>query len=279
MATASDTRVKNALTVDLEDWYHGIELPPDRWHNCEDRLVPTVKRLLEIFAAYDVKATFFVLGAVAERHPEVVASLAEAGHEIGTHGTSHEFVYRQGPQRFREDIQRSLALLRECGCDQVIGHRAPYFSITRESLWALPILAELGLRYDSSIFPISNYRYGIPDAEPWPHRIENDNGSIFEFPISTWRVAHRRVPVAGGAYFRLLPYFVTRHGITAINATGQPAVFYLHPWEIDPDHPRISLPRRVALTHYTNLRAMEGRLRRLLDDFRFAPMREVIDVG
>jgi polysaccharide deacetylase family protein (PEP-CTERM system associated) len=264
----------NALTVDLEDWYHGVELPPSRWPELEDRVVPVTERLLSILDEHGARATFFVLGDVADRHPELVREIRKRGHEIGTHGCSHRFVYEQGPDEFREDIRHSLELLRACGCDDVAGHRAPYFSITRRSLWALEILAELGIRYDSSIFPVSNYRYGIPGAERWPHEV----GSMLEFPISTWRVAGRNVPIAGGAYFRLLPYVVTRRGIAAANGAGKPVVFYLHPWEIDPGHPRIPLPRRVALTHYANLRATERRLSRLLGEFRFAPAREVLGV-
>ena len=278
-ARASSGAIVNALTVDLEDWYHGIELPQGRWRECEDRLVPATERLLEILDAGGARATFFVLGDVALRFPSLIKRIDQAGHEIGTHGCSHRFVYDQEPDAFRDDIQRSVELLRDCGCDEVIGHRAPYFSITRESLWALPVLAELGIRYDSSIFPISNYRYGIPEAERWPHRVDFNGHSLIEFPISIWPVAGRKVPVAGGAYFRILPYAMTRRGIAAINRSGKPAVFYIHPWELDPDHPRIPLPRRIAVTHYANLRSTARRLRRLLADFSFAPMREVIDVG
>jgi polysaccharide deacetylase family protein (PEP-CTERM system associated) len=269
----------NALTVDLEDWYHGVELPPGRWPEFEDRVVPATERLLSILSEHDVKATFFVLGDVAARHPELVWEIHRLGHEIGTHGCSHRLVYHQKPDEFREDVRRSLELLSRCGCDRVAGHRAPYFSITQRSLWALDVLAELGILYDSSIFPISNYRYGIPDAERRPHRIEVNGGSIVEFPISTWRLRGRNLPIAGGAYFRLLPYRMTRHGIAAVNRSGDPVVFYLHPWELDPDHPRIPLPRRIAVTHYANLRVTERRLRRLLDDFRFAPVKDVLDVG
>jgi len=271
--------ILNALTIDLEDWYHGIELPPSGWSELEDRIVPATERLLAILGEHRVKATFFVLGDVAARHPELVQEIHGLGHEIGTHGCSHRFVYQQEPDTFREDIGQSLALLGLCGCDGIAGHRAPYFSITRESLWALDILAELGLRYDSSIFPISNYRYGIPDAERWPHRIALDRGSLIEFPISTWRLRGRNIPISGGAYFRLLPYRLTRRGIRAVNRSGNPVVFYLHPWELDPDHPRIPLPRRIAVTHYANLRATERRFRRLLQEFRFAPMRGVLGVG
>jgi polysaccharide deacetylase family protein (PEP-CTERM system associated) len=271
--------ITNALTIDLEDWYHGVELPPSRWSEFEDRLVPATERLLEILDGSGVRATFFVLGDVAERHPGLVTEIHDRGHEIGTHGCSHRFVYEQGSDEFRADVRRSLALLEGCGCTDVIGHRAPYFSITQESLWALDVLAGLGLRYDSSIFPISNYRYGIPGARQWPHRVNLNGQSLVEFPISTWRVAGRSVPVAGGAYFRLLPYAVTRRGIATINRSGNPAVFYLHPWELDPAHPRIRLPRRIALTHYANLGATERRLTRLLGEFSFAPVREVLDVA
>jgi polysaccharide deacetylase family protein (PEP-CTERM system associated) len=271
-----DDVMVNALTVDLEDWYHGVELPASRWLEFEDRVVPAANRLLELLNDLGCRATFFVLGDVASRHPELVREIRRLGHEVGTHGCSHAFVYDQQPDQFRADIRRSLALLAGCGCDRVLGHRAPFFSVTGRSLWALEVLAELGIRYDSSIFPVSNYRYGMRDAEQWPHRVEVRDGSLIEFPLSTWRIGGRNVPVAG---FRLLPYWVTCHGIAAINRAGRPAVFYLHPWELDPLHPRIPLPRRIALTHYANLNATERRLRRLPEDFRFAPMREVLDVG
>jgi polysaccharide deacetylase family protein (PEP-CTERM system associated) len=160
----------------------------------------------------------------------------------------------------------------------VIGHRAPFFSITRDSYWALDILAENGIKYDSSIFPVVNYRYGIPDAPRWPYTIATPSGDIREFPVTTCRLFGRNLPVAGGAYFRIYPYALTRMAFRRVNKLGHAATFYLHPWEIDPDHPRIPLPRRIAATHYHNLRATEGRLRKLLADFRFAPMAEVLNV-
>jgi polysaccharide deacetylase family protein (PEP-CTERM system associated) len=176
-------------------------------------------------------------------------------------------------------MTRSIRVLEDLTGAPVLGHRAPFFSITRESLWALDVLGELGVRYDSSVFPVVNYRYGIPDAPRWPYDVGQDGRRLVEFPISTVRVLGRNLPVAGGAYFRIYPYRLTRWAFRSINRQGRPAVFYLHPWEIDPDHPRIPLPRRVALTHYFNLRATEGRLCRLLRDFRFAPMCEVLDVN
>lgn len=275
---AAGTPVTNALTIDFEDWYQGLEIPADQWEGFEDRIPRVGRRLLQVFADAGVRATFFVLGAVAERHPDLVREIAAAGHEVGTHGHSHTKVYHLTRETFRAELLRSTRTLEDLSGRPVLGHRAPFFSITRDSLWALEILAESGLRYDSSIFPVVNYRYGIPDAPRWPYPVGADEPGLLEFPISTWRILGRNVPVAGGAYFRIFPYAFTRWAFRKINALGRPAVFYLHPWEIDPDHPRIPLPRRIALTHYFNLKATEARLRRLLADFRFAPMQEVLGV-
>ncbi|HXU36920.1 MAG TPA: DUF3473 domain-containing protein, partial [Blastocatellia bacterium] len=161
----------------------------------------------------------------------------------------------------------------------ILGHRAPFFSITRDSLWAFEVLGELGIRYDSSVFPVLNYRYGIADAPRWPYEVEAGKRSLIEFPISTWQVLGRNLPIAGGAYFRIYPYALTRRAFQALNGKGRAAVFYVHPWELDPDHPRIPLPRRISLTHYFNLQKTEDRLRRLLGDFSFAPMSEVLGVS
>lgn len=276
MATESPT---NALTIDFEDWYHGIEIPYTRWEGFEERIEAAGRHTLAVLAKAGVRATFFVLGWVAERHPALVREIAGDGHEVATHGWSHSFVYQLTPERFRDELTRSMRLLEELSGRPVIGHRAPFFSITRQSLWALDIMREVGLRYDSSIYPVLNYRYGIDGAERWPHQIGGEGRGLAEFPISTWRFLGKNLPVAGGAYFRILPYAITRLAFRSINREGHPVVFYLHPWELDPEHPRVSLPRRIALTHYANLRATEGRLGRLLRDFRFAPMKEVLGVG
>lgn len=275
----SKSGVVNALTIDWEDWYQGLEIPHEAWSSYQDRLAFATHRLLEIFAKANVHATFFALGLAAERHPELVREIAAAGHEIGTHGWSHEFVYKQTPVVFREELEHSIRFLEDLTGAKVIGHRAPFFSITKASLWALEIMAEQGIRYDSSIYPVLNYRYGIEDAPRWPHSIAAGARALTEFPISTWRIAGRNVPIAGGAYFRIYPYALTRFGFGAINRSGNPAVFYLHPWEVDPDHPRIPLPPRIIATHYTNLARTESRLVRLLRDFRFAPMGEVLGMA
>ncbi len=268
----------NALTIDFEDWYQGLEIPHTHWDGYEERIPWAARRLLDLLNQADVRATFFVLGAVAERHPELVRDIANAGHEIATHGFSHTLVYQMCPDSFRAELLRSIRVLEDLTGAPVLGHRAPFFSITRASLWALDVLAECGIRYDSSIFPVVNYRYGIPDAPRWPYAIKTGGGGMMEFPLSTCRLLGRNIPLAGGAYFRIFPYAFTHWGLRSINRQARPAVFYLHPWEIDPEQPRIPLPRRIALTHYFNLQATERRFRRLLADFRFAPMREVLCV-
>ncbi len=270
--------VINALTIDFEDWYQGIEIPHTEWAGFEDRMVVSSERLLRLLRAARVRATFFVLGWVAERHPDLVRAIVADGHEIGTHGWSHTLIYRQDPEVFRAELKRSVELLRALTGAAVLGHRAPFFSITPQSLWALDILKECGIRYDSSLFPVRNNRYGLPGAPRWPHTLEGHGAGLREFPLSTLEWFGRTLPVSGGAYFRIYPYAFTRWAYRRINREGRAFTFYLHPWELDPGHPKIPLPQRIALTHYFNLGATEGRLQRLLQDFRFAPMGEVLDV-
>jgi polysaccharide deacetylase family protein (PEP-CTERM system associated) len=271
--------VTNALTIDFEDWYQGLEIPLARWDGLEDRIPGSGRKLLRVLEEAGTRGTFFILGSVAKRHPELVREIAGAGHEVATHGWSHTMVYHMTPQTFRSELVDSIRLLEDLSGRPVIGHRAPFFSITRKSLWALDILGESGIRYDSSVYPVLNYRYGIEDAPRWPYPATRAPRALIELPISTWRILGRNVPVGGGAYFRIYPYPVTSTAFRSINRAGHPVVFYLHPWELDPDHPRLGVPRRIALTHYHNLRATEGRLRRLLRDFRFAPARDVLGLG
>jgi polysaccharide deacetylase family protein (PEP-CTERM system associated) len=271
--------ITNALTIDFEDWYQGLEIPHTEWAGYEDRVIPAGRRLLSILEEAGTRATFFILGYVAEKHPEIVREIAAAGHEIGTHGYSHTLIYQQSPDLFRSEMDRGIKLLEDITGQRVLGHRAPFFSITRESLWALEVLGELGIRYDSSIFPVLNYRYGIADAPRWPYQVEAGQQQLMEFPISTLQLLGRNLPIAGGAYFRIFPYAFTRSAFRSLNSKGHPAVFYLHPWELDPEHPRIPLPRRISLTHYFNLQKTEDRLRRMLRDFSFAPMKEVLGVS
>lgn len=268
------TVLKNAFTVDFEDWFQGIELDPATWEACEDRLAVGTLRLLDLLGEANVRATFFILGSAAATAPDLVKEIATKGHEIGSHGYGHEFVYLLGKEAFREDLEKSLEILDRLVSQPVRGYRAPYFSITPGCEWAFDEMAACGLSYDSSVFPVQNYRYGDPLAPRWLH--ERGSG-ITELPPSTWRCAGRNIPVAGGAYFRIFPYTLTRFGLLKANSAGHPAVFYIHPWELDPQHPRVPVPRRVAVTHYWNLRATEPRLRRLLADMPFASAAEVIE--
>lgn len=263
----------NAFTVDVEDWYQGLEIPPSEWGQYEPRLEVGVNRILDLLEKAGARATFFILGSSAAAHPDLVRRIDACGHEIGTHGHSHAFVYDLGPEAFQRDLERSLDVIGSLTDQPIRGHRAPYFSITRSAEWAFEILAGLGIEFDSSVFPVRNYRYGNPDA---PRSIYRTPSGVVEFPPSTLRMMGRNLPVAGGAYFRLFPYTLSLFALRRVNAEGHPTAFYIHPWELDPQHPRIRLPRRISMPHYCNLGATEGRLRRLLRAFRFAAMGDVL---
>lgn len=272
--------VPNALTVDVEDYFHVAALAPniqrDTWASRESRVVDNTQRLLAMFEQFDVRGTFFVLGWVAERYPQLVRDIAAGGHEIASHGFSHRLVYEQSQTEFREEALRSKKLLEDITGSAVLGYRAASYSIVRESLWALDILVELGFVYDSSIFPVHHDRYGIPNAERVPHRLTTPNGkSIVEWPLATAKILGCRLPVAGGGYFRLLPYWLSRWGLASINRRElRPFVFYLHPWEIDPAQPRVAASLLSRFRHYTNLGKCEERLRRLLGEFQFGTARD-----
>ncbi len=278
--------MRNALSIDVEDYFqvHALESVVRRtdWDIYPSRVEANTRRVLRVLADSQVRATFFILGWVAERFPHLVVEIASAGHEIATHGYWHELIYRQTPQEFAADLSRSLQVIRAAlaaggdatGSIPLLGYRAPSFSITRDSLWALDVLRDQGLHYDSSIFPlVAHDRYGIASADRFAHRLDN---GLWELPVSTVQLAGRNWPVAGGGYFRLYPYWLTCQGIRRINAEGHPAVVYLHPWEFDPQQPRIAGVGSVSrFRHYINLARTEVRLRRLLQDFAFAPMAEV----
>jgi polysaccharide deacetylase family protein (PEP-CTERM system associated) len=271
--------IANALTIDFEDWYQWLEIPSSEWDKFEDRIAVVGKKLLAILEEEKTKATFFVLGFVAEKHPRLIKEIENAGHEIGTHGFSHAFIYRQTREVFQQEMRRAIRFLEDLTGKKVLGHRAPFFSITKDSLWALDILGELGIRYDSSIFPVLNYRYGIADAPRFPYEIKRATCTLKEFPLSTLQLPKITLPISGGAYFRIYPYQLTKQAIRAVNRSSNPVTFYLHPWELDADHPRIDLPRRIALTHYFNLGATEKRFRQLLRDFNFEPMKDVLQIN
>ena len=273
--------MRNALTVDVEEYFHvsafSSVIDRRQWGTLQSRVESNTGRLLELFDSDAVKATFFVLGWVADRYPNLVRTISAQGHEVACHGWSHDLVYRQTPAVFREETVRAKALLEDLAGAPVEGYRAASYSITGRSLWALDVLAEAGFRYDSSIFPIRHDRYGMPAAPRFPHARQTQGGrAIVEFPLSTLNLAGFRLPVAGGGYFRLFPYAVTRLGVRASNRRHQPFAFYLHPWEIDPDQPRVAASPLSRFRHYNNLHRCEGRLRRLLADFEFTTMRAVL---
>ena len=271
-----NSKLKNALTVDVEDYFHveafaSAILPAD-WSMYTPRVENNVERVLELFNRYQTKATFFILGWVAEKFPRLTRQIADAGHEIGCHGFFHQHIRRQSPEQFREDVRCARQLLMEQTSMPVYCYRAPSFSITNETLWALDILAQEGFRIDSSIFPARHDLYGIPDAPRFPYR---QNGLI-EFPPTTIHKANISVGAAGGGYLRLFPYAFTRWAIRRINESeGQPAMVYFHPWEIDPDQPRITAPLKSRLRHYTNLGKMHYKIERLLKDFMFSTVSDV----
>jgi polysaccharide deacetylase family protein (PEP-CTERM system associated) len=274
-------RIVNAMSVDVEDYFHvsvfdGV-VPRSEWDRLESRVERNTDRLLSIFAEHGVSATFFVLGWVAERHPDLVRRIASAGHELASHGYAHRLVYDQTPQAFRQDVRRAKGLIEDAGGTLVCGYRAPSYSIVPRSLWALDILIEEGYTYDSSIFPIRHDRYGIAVSGRHPYRITRGEASIVEAPASTTVVGPVNLPIAGGGYFRILPYAWTRWGMSRLNESERlPAIFYLHPWEIDPDQPRLRAGLLSRFRHYRNLHQTEPRLRTLLRDFAFGPMRDVI---
>lgn len=277
-----NSKIRNALTVDVEDYFQvaafSREIDPGTWDRYTLRVVDNTQRLLDLFAEHGVHATFFVLGWVAEHCPGLVRRIAECGHEVACHGFSHQLIYGQTPEVFREETVRSKSCLEDQAQRPVLGYRAASYSITRRSCWALDILADLGFSYDSSIFPVRHDRYGIPGSPRWPYRLTTSSGgSLTEFPPSTVSLLGYRLPVSGGGYFRLYPYWITRAALSHINRSeGQPCMFYLHPWEIDPEQPRIPAGRLSTFRHYTNLKRCEERLRRLLQDFEFAPATHIL---
>lgn len=264
-----------AFTVDVEDWYQGI--PFSAGDDPERRLDGSCGLLLDLLAEFDVRGTFFLLGPVVEKHRALVRRIVDDGHEIGSHGWSHDLLYEMSPERFREETRRSLDVIADATGVAATVYRAAYFSIVKQNLWALDILAELGIKYDSSIFPVHNWRYGIPDFGEQPRWVETKSGRIGEVPMSVNRLFGQNVPVSGGAYFRLYPYWFTRSSIRARVADGRPTNFYIHPWELDPEHPRVPFHWKARMTHYANLGTTVPKLRRLLGDFEFTTLGRVAE--
>jgi len=284
----------NALTIDVEDYFQveafASRINYNEWDNYPCRIKQNTQKILDILDDYQIKATFFCLGWIAKRSPSLIKNIAQRGHEVASHGYAHQPVYKQSPDIFMQDIRKTKQILEDIIGQPVIGYRAPTYSITQKTLWALEILAEEGYKYDSSIFPIKHDLYGIPNAPRFPfnvHTLKRANvftckrsnvQTFFEFPLTTLRILNINIPIAGGGYFRVFPYIFIKNALRHINLKEkQPFVFYLHPWELDPEQPRINhLPWRSRFRHYVNLRKTEGKFRKLLSDFRFSTVLKVL---
>ena len=271
----------NVLSVDVEEYFHPSEIQPfvdpEQWQRLESRIERQVCDILQLFEEKQTKATFFILGWVAERHAKVVRAIAAAGHEIACHSYSHRLVYSLKPEEFRADTERAVAAIADACGVRPVAYRAPSYSITSKSLWALEILVESGFTHDSSIYPIAHDRYGIPGFERHRHTIQTPAGPIQEFPVATVRFGNGRVaPIGGGGYLRLLPSRYTCAGLRRVNREEQqPACIYFHPWEIDPEQPRLARSLLASARTYTGLGGMRRKLVRLLDEFQFSTLTSV----
>jgi polysaccharide deacetylase family protein (PEP-CTERM system associated) len=271
----------NALTIDVEDYFQVSNFEKmvgfSRWGEYESRVVDNTLKILNILAENDVKATFFVLGWVAEKFPELIKEIYSQGHEIASHGYNHRLIYQQSPEEFRQDIKKTKVILEGLTEKKpILGYRAASYSITKESFWALDILSEEGFKYDSSIFPGRHHIGGLPHSNSYFHKIENSNGGIWEFPISTIHILGQSVSFAAGGYFRLFPYRVIKWGIKSINERGYPATVLIHPWELDTGQPRFKTRMIDMFRQYYNLSRTGDKLRRLLSDFKFRTVKEVL---
>lgn len=274
--------VRHMLSFDVEEYFHcevyRQAIGPSRWHEWPSRVEAQMDALLALLAETGTRATFFVLGRIAEGHPGIVRSLVAAGHEVACHSDMHEMVTRLDADSFARDAQACKARLEDLAGQPVLGYRAPTFSVMRRSAWAVDVLAELGFAYDSSVQPVRHDRYGVPDAPPVAHwAVGPGGGRILEIPPMTRRLAGRNIPLGGGGYFRLLPVAVFDRSLRAWARAGRPAMLYLHPWEFDPDQPGPPISLLSRFRHRVNLHRTAGRLRRLLARHAFAPVRDLLD--
>ncbi len=284
LAERGEQVVRNAFSVDVEEHFQVLNLQPgidpSEWDSHESRIGASTRRLMDVMEDGGVRGTFFILGWVAERQGGLVRQIHARGHEVASHGWSHTQLTRLTRASFREEAERTKKLLEDLTGTAVLGFRAPSFSIRMETFWALDILLDLGYRYDSSIFPIRHPDYGVAGWKKEIHQIRTPSGRmIAEFPLTVASFLGKRIPVSGGGYFRLFPYGVTRWGIRQVNRRGRPAIFYVHPWELDPGQPnhRRRTTRSGAFRHYTGIRHTEGRLKKLVRSFDFAPCRDILE--
>ena len=274
----ADQFKRNVISVDVEDYFHaeifsGV-VDRSQWDAYSSRVDMNTRRLLELFANLNIHATFFVLGWVAERFPALVREIAAQGHELACHSYWHRLIYNLDREEFRKDTHRAKDVIEQIAGQAIYGYRAPTYSVIDRSVWALDVLSELGFTYDSSIFPIHHDRYGMPDAPRAPFRFRASAGTMTEFPITTFRLAGRNMPVGGGGYLRLLPRLYTRVGLAKAHNEGVPAVVYIHPWEIDPEQPRLPVGFKSRIRHYANLSSTFDRLRCVLQRGNYTSFRE-----
>ena len=279
--TSTTVQLDGAFTVDVEDYFHvsafSSVIRPEDWDQYECRVEKSTRQILDLAAGHSTCGTFFVLGWVAERFPQLVREIQAAGHEIGCHSYWHQLIYELGPHRFRSDLIKARDTLQAITGKPIRLFRAPSFSITEQSIWALDILIEEGFKVDSSIYPIRHDRYGIPGSPKKPHVIGTSSGQIAEFPGMTCKVAGLTVPVGGGGYLRLFPWTLTSRLLKQIRKEGRPLNVYLHPWEVDIDQPRISASLKSRFRHYQNLKTMTPKLSKLLTEFRLGTMSDVLN--
>jgi polysaccharide deacetylase family protein (PEP-CTERM system associated) len=278
---SAETRIRHHFTVDVEEYFQVSALEPyvprASWEQTPSRLALGTRALLELLAERNALGTFFTLGWVAKHHPSIVSEIAAAGHEIASHGWGHERITTLNREQFRESVRDSKAALEDVAGTAVIGYRAPSFSIVRGREWALDILAEEGYRYDSSLYPVRRPGYGFAGGARFPYRLKTASGCLEEFPPATIQSGPAVLPAGGGAYLRLFPYALVRAGFKAAERARAPATFYIHPWELDPEQPRVAVPLRTRIRHYGGLQRTVPRLRRLLAEFRFRPIAETLD--
>lgn len=270
-----------AFSVDVEDYFHDEAfrhlMGPDDWESLEQRVEPSTRRLMSLLDDFGVKGTFFALGWVAERRPRLIADIQAAGHELAIHGYDHRPITVLSPAEFREDIRRAKGIVEDITGEPVLGYRAPTFSVVDDTRWALEVMADEGIQYDSSIFPIVHDRYGIPDSERFPFAESIGEEQLVEFPMPTIRLGKRNLPFVGGGYLRQFPMRYVLWGMRRVTGVeGRPVMVYVHPWEVDPGHPVLDVGLLARVRHYRGLSGVDGRLRRLLSEFRFDTARSVL---
>ncbi|WP_293127414.1 XrtA system polysaccharide deacetylase [Microcoleus sp. bin38.metabat.b11b12b14.051] len=278
------TTVENVLTIDIEDWFHILDISStpsiEDWHKLESKVTKNTEVILDLLNKHHTKGTFFILGWVAEHFPDLVREIAKQGHEIATHGYSHELIYNLTPNEFRRDVARSLEVLARITSKPILGYRAPGFSIANSSLWALDILVELGLQYDASIFPMNRNHGGLPGFSGDAAWLTTTQGNtILEIPVTPTTLFNKKVYLFGGGYFRLAPYSAIAAGIEQLNEQAKPALVYLHPREFDPKHPKLKMNFYRSFTSYVNLHHTHSKFERMIQDFNFNSIEKIWQIG